>query len=189
MQTDDELVKEILAGSKSAAEVLINRHYQAIFAYIYRKIGGDKELAKDLTQEIFIKVMKSIKTYNERGKFKHWLLTIAVNYCRDYYRSSQFKHSNTDELDTDITDPQGNVLSLLERNMKRKQVRDAIEELPDYQKEVILLKFFHELKIREIAEMTNSKEATVKSRLKQGLMKLRTYFEGSEEDVEAKSRF
>ena len=90
MPTDDELVEEILNGSKAAMDVLVRRHYKNIFSYVYRKTGN-YHLAYDLTQEIFIKMMKSIKNYKQQGKFSSWLLKIAVNHCRDYYKSSDFR--------------------------------------------------------------------------------------------------
>ena len=77
LPTDDELVEEILNGSKAAMDVLVRRHYKNIFSYVYRKTGN-YHLAYDLTQEIFIKMMKSIKNYKQQGKFSSWLLKIAV---------------------------------------------------------------------------------------------------------------
>ncbi|MDQ0253560.1 DNA-directed RNA polymerase specialized sigma24 family protein [Evansella vedderi] len=84
---DEELIEEIKNGSQAAMEVLIKKQYKTIFAYVYRKVG-DYHLAYDMTQEVFIKMMKSINEYKGGGKFQHWLLKIAVNHCRDYFRSS-----------------------------------------------------------------------------------------------------
>lgn len=181
MPTDQELIDEIKSGSQAAMEVLVKRHYKNIFAYIYRKLG-DYHLSYDLTQDVFIKMLKSINNYKPRGEFKHWLLTIAVNQCRDYFRSSKFKEkSQEQELGDWIKDERENVWDLISKKVDSERIRNALQQLPDYQQEAIILRFYHDLKIKEIASITNSKESTVKSRLKQGTDKLRRILEGGEE--------
>jgi len=188
MATDEELVEEILAGSQAAMEVLVKRHYKTVFAYVYRKLG-DYHKAYDLTQEIFIKMMKHIDSYSEKGKFKNWLLTIAVNSCRDYYRSKSFREAKSEvELKTNLLDDKNNVADFFDKKVQREEIRVAIEGLPEYQKEVVLLRFYHDLKIKEIAKATDSKEATVKSRLRQGLTKLGSILKRGEDHVQAKNR-
>jgi RNA polymerase sigma-70 factor (ECF subfamily) len=134
MVRDDELVYEILKGSQASMEVLVKRYYKPIFAYVYRNIG-DYHMAYDIAQEIFIKMMKYIKNYREQGKFKSWLFRIAYNTCSDYYRSSSYKRSKTEEcLDEDAADNGAGVLDLLERDLERQRVRDAVLKLPEYQR-------------------------------------------------------
>lgn len=182
MPTDEELIVEINQGSQAAMEVLVKKHYKSIFAYIYRKIG-DYHLAYDMTQEVFLKMMKSIHTYEKQGKFSHWLLTIAVNHCRDYFRSNSYKKKREEqELVVQVQDEQQNVWDLLSRKIDRERVKEAIYDLPDYQRESIILKFYHGLKIREIAHVTQCKEATVKSRLKQGIDKLSIKLKGGKKN-------
>ncbi|HHU20040.1 MAG TPA: RNA polymerase sigma factor [Bacilli bacterium] len=173
MPTDEELIDEIQLGSQAAMEVLVKRHYQYIFAYVYRKVG-DYHLAYDLTQEVFVKMMKALKRYRGKNKFKHWLLKIAVNHCRDYFRSRAFKHKEKEgELAPKLIDQKSNVWDLISKKINSEEVKAALEQLPEYQKETIILRYYHDLKIKEIAEVTDSKEATVKSRLRQGQAKLK----------------
>lgn len=189
LPTDDELVEEILNGSKAAMDVLVRRHYKNIFSYVYRKTGN-YHLAYDLTQEIFIKMMKSIKNYKQQGKFSSWLLKIAVNHCRDYYRSSDFrKEGQRTELPGDLAQDNSNVWDIFQRKQQRKEVRESINALPEYQRETIILRFYHDLKIKEIALITGSKEPTVKSRLRQGLEKLKNMLNGGEQCERTGSRF
>lgn len=189
LPTDDELVEEILNGSKTAMDVLVRRHYKNIFSYVYRKTGN-YHLAYDLTQEIFIKMMKSIKNYKQQGKFSSWLLKIAVNHCRDYYRSSDFrKEGQRTELPGDLAQDNSNVWDIFQRKQQRKEVRESINALPEYQRETIILRFYHDLKIKEIALITGSKEPTVKSRLRQGLEKLKNMLNGGEQCERTGSRF
>ncbi|MDP5274142.1 RNA polymerase sigma factor [Chengkuizengella axinellae] len=175
MATDHELIQEIQGGSDAATEVLVKKYYNIIYAFIYRKTG-DKHLAYDLTQEVFIKMMKNIPSYStKKGNFKSWLFTIAVNHCRDYFKSKSFRTaSKIDELDDQIPSDSRDIHYIFENKEKRKEIKQAIDELPDYQKEAILLKYYHDLKIKEIAKITDANESTVKSRLKQGLSKLKS---------------
>lgn len=168
-------------------EVLVKRHYKNIFAYIYRKVG-DYHLAYDLTQETFVKMMKAIDNYKPYGKFSNWLLTIAVNQCRDYFRSSKYKQQdNEQEFHEWIPDEKENIAQLLNKKVESERVRIALQQLPDYQREAIILQYYHDLKIKEIAKITHSKEATVKSRLRQGIQKLQILFrEENENDYETK---
>ena len=185
MITDEQLVQEILEGNEPAMEILTKRYYKIIFAYVYRTVG-EYHNAYDLTQEVFIKMMKGLSKYKEAQKFKSWLFTIAVNTCKDYYRSSETKIIKEDILDENIArglvDEKSNVISIVNKNIRTKIIKEALEELPEYQKEALILKYYHDLKTSEIAEITKNKEATVKSRLRQGIGKLRKIL-GGEEDV------
>lgn len=184
MPTDEELIDEIKSGSQAAMEVLVMRHYKAIFAYIYRRLG-DYHLAYDLTQEVFIKMMKAIPTYRSKGKFKNWLLTIATNQCRDYFRSKGFREKEQEQsVINPIADEKGQVWDLLSKKVEREKVRNAISRLPAFQSEAIILRFYHDLKISEIAVITGAKESTVKSRLHQAGHKLKLYLEGEDLDEE-----
>ena len=90
-QTDEKLIKEILKGNESAMEILVKRYYDLVHSYIYR-ITSDYNIAYDITQEVFIKMMKNIEKYNlENGKFQNWLLKIAVNTTKDYFKSKTYK--------------------------------------------------------------------------------------------------
>lgn len=178
MPTDEELLDEIKLGSQAAMEVLVKKHYKYIFAYVYRKVD-DYHLAYDLTQEVFVKMMKALHQYKEKDKFKHWLLKIAVNHCRDYFRSRSFKQKEKEgELAPKIVDQKNNVWDLISKKENSESVKAALEQLPEYQKEAIILRFYHDLKINEIASMTDSKESTVKSRLRQGQVKLKKLLKG-----------
>lgn len=182
LPTDQELIYEIKNGSQAAMEVLVKRHYKNIFAYIYRKVG-DYHLAYDLTQETFIKMMKSIDNYKPFGKFQNWLLTIAVNQCRDYFRSSHFKQKgNEQEYKDSVKDDKGNISHLLSQKVESEDVRKALQQLPEFQRETIILRYYHDLKIKEIALVTDTNESTVKSRLRQGIQKLTILFREENDD-------
>ena len=107
------------------------------------------------------------------GKFQNYLLTIAANTCNNY--SKKAKPTYTDLNALDIIDDTNDTLEKVIENENKIEVRRALHSLPDYQKEVIILRFYHNLKIREIAKITKSNIPTVKSRLRQGLQKIERY--------------
>ena len=180
--TDYELITEIKKGILSSREILVSRHYKLVYSFLYRMVG-DKELAKDLTQETFIKLLKNIDKYQPSSDFKSWLLTIASNYAKDYLKSKAHKdRQHTYELTNLNHRSEKGVSSIFEKNERRKEIKRALDGLPSYQREAILLKYFNEMKISEIAAVTNTSVPTVKSRLKQGLGKLKTLLERGEQN-------
>lgn len=182
MPTDEELIAEILQGSQAAMEVLVKRNYKAVFACIYRMLG-DYHSALDLTQEVFIKVLKSLPSYRESSRFEHWVIRIAVNCCRDYFRSRQYSEQrNVIELDENRAG--ANVCSLVEKSLTRQEIKSAVLSLPEEQRETVILYFYSGYKIREISDLTHTKEATVKSRLHQAINKLKKILTGGERYAE-----
>jgi RNA polymerase sigma factor (sigma-70 family) len=180
LQSDEELIAEIRRGIRSAMEVLIRRYYKLVFGIVYRKTG-DYHMACDLTQEVFIKVAKSVSSYTGEGKFKSWLTTITYHHCADHFRSaSHTRKKNEIGIQPEIVDESMNVYRLLERNDERKAIRNALMDLPDYQRDTIVFSYFEGMKIREIAELMQCTESTVKSRLFQGLTKLRKMVKGGD---------
>lgn len=188
MLTDEELIEEIKNGSQAAMEVLVRKHYKRIFAYIYRTVG-DYHIAYDLTQEVFVKMMQSLHLYQRKGRFANWLITIAVNHCRDFFGSRLYKQASDEkELQPYVSNKRDNVWNLLSKKWESEQVRQAIQQLPTFQREPIILRFYHDYKMKEIAKITKSNESTVKSRIRQGTNKLKRILEkrGVEDDFKEK---
>jgi RNA polymerase sigma factor (sigma-70 family) len=171
LPTDEELIWEIQSGSQAAMEVLVKRYYKTVFGFLYRKIG-DYHTAYDLTQEVFIRVMKSLASYQEDGKFEHWLMTVSIHCCHDYFRSREYaEKAHVVEYDDRYEEP--NVSNLLEKSLRHQEVKAAILSLPEEQRDAVILYYYNGYKIREISKLTNAKEATVKSRMRQALIKLK----------------
>lgn len=171
--TDKELIDEIKSGSKAAIEILIRRYYNEIYGFIYRRTQ-QQSLSYDLTQEVFVKVAKSISSFKGECKFRSWLITIALNQIRDYMRSnkSDFVNLESEWIEQTVTDKRDNVTYLYEKKEEAQEIRIALKQLPDFQSEAIILKYFHGYTYKEISEITNVTESTVKSRVFQGLKKL-----------------
>lgn len=191
LESDEELVEEARQGGAAALDALIRRHYRLVFAYMYRNVG-DYHTAYDLTQEALLKAARAIPSLARSDRFRPWLLRIALNTCRDYVRTNGYKAMRRaleyrEELGdggggsegTGFTSPAPQTAGdAIEALAEREQVAELLNGLPSYQREALVLRFYHELKIKEIAELTGAGEPTVKARLKQGLAKLRRRLEG-----------
>lgn len=164
---DSELIKRIKQGETELLDVLIESHYDGIYRFCYYKIG-DREAAYDCTQETFLNLLRYLDTYVEQKKFKAYLYRIAGNVCTDWFRKNSAQFAGEELLDTIAWD---------DPELKRVELSDevlrALQVLSPAQKDVIILHFFYDFKLREIAQITNVPMSTVKSRMKQGMDKLK----------------
>ena len=167
------LIKKITSGDTDALEILVRTSYQSIYLFCCRRLNGDPDTAADITQDVFLKLLENIQSVRKIGKFQNYLLTIAVNTCNNYTKKAKPLYMDLETLE-DIEDTD-NAFEKIELNELKAQIQYAINTLPDYQKEVIILRFYYDLKIREIATITKASVSTVKSRLQQGIKKLERY--------------
>ena len=175
------LIRRIQNGDPEAFETLVRKHYQNIYQFCVRRCNGDTALAADLTQDTFLKLIEHIQQYRLTGKFINFLLTIAVNTCNNH-----FKKKSPDMVDMDTLSAVPSNLNISEEVLRQedaKIIQQAIDRLPDMQKEVVILRFYHDRKLKEIAAITGVSLPTAKSRLKQGLDKLKRYLD--KEDFKA----
>lgn len=176
--TDEELVKEIINGNKCSMEVLVKRHYRLVFSAIYRNVG-EYHISLDLAQETFIKVIRGIKTFDcNKGNFKNWILRIAMNICNDFFKSAYVKNNILQNQVSESDQESENVINIVEKSDERRMVKEAIMTLPNSQREALILKYYHDLTIKEISFVTETNESTVKSRLKLGVDRLKKLFGG-----------
>lgn len=175
------LIRRIQNGDPEAFETLVRKYYQNIYQFCVRRCNGDTALAADLTQDTFLKLIEHIQQYRLTGKFMNFLLTIAVNTCNNH-----FKKKAPDIVDMDTLSAVPSNLNISEEVLRQedaKIIQQAIDRLPDMQKEVVILRFYHDRKLKEIAAITGVSLPTAKSRLKQGLDKLKRYLD--KEDFKA----
>lgn len=168
-ENDATLIKAILYGEEEAMETLVHRYYDEIFYYIYR-LGSPYEEAKDITQEVFIVMLKALSTYQEQGNFKAWLYKIAYNRAMNSFRQNKqsisfsVEHENL-MIESDISD----------QIVKQSMVKELLNSLPKKQRNTLILKYFHGFTAKEIAKITGTSVPTVKSRLLQGLQKMKKH--------------
>lgn len=180
--SDQELVEQYLAGNELALERLILRHKDKVYTALFIMLK-DEYLAEDFFQETFIKALETLRAgkYNEEGKFGPWVARIAYNMCIDYFRKVKrrptivtgdgadvFKYLKFEET------PQEEFLKLEQFEGKLK---DLIEQLPEEQKEVVILRHFFNFSFKEVAEYTKTPLNTCLGRMRYALINLRKMME------------
>lgn len=177
--TDRDLIRLYMSGNEQAFETLLNRHKAKIYSSIYVFVR-DTDLANDIFQETFIKIIDTFRgsKYNEEGKFLQWALRIAYNLCVDYFRKNKRRPTvvtSTDEFDVFafIKDNEGNEEDNMIRNQTHGKIRQLIDALPIEQREVIVLRHYVDLSFKEIAELTGVSINTALGRMRYALINIR----------------
>jgi len=176
--SDQDLIGKYLSGQEPALEVLIRRHKNRVFAYILM-IVKDKDLAEDIFQDTFIKVINTFRsgTYKEEGKFIQWVMRIAHNLIIDYFRKAKRIPiiENNDEYDIfdKVRIPIESVEDTLITEQIHKDVKKLIDYLPNEQKEVLVMRHYHDMSFKDIAETTNVSINTALGRMRYALINLR----------------
>jgi len=177
-KTDHELIRLFMDGNSQALEALVLRHKDKIFTSILFLVK-DKHLAEDLFQDVFIRIIDTIRggRYSDEGKFLPWAMRIAHNLCVDHFR----KVKRTPTIKSDENNDIFEVLNVSEESsetkmMKRQShelVREMLERLPAEQREVIVLRHYGDMSFKEIASLTNCSINTALGRMRYGLTALR----------------
>ena len=185
--SDNELVKLYMNGNEDSLSVLITRHKRRIFSYLYL-ITRNKELTEDIFQETFFKVILTLKKgqYNEEGKFLPWTLRIAKNLMIDHFRRIKKMPSissvtNDEGEKVDIFDIIPEQCSESRDKVETKQfkmaIRNIVGELPQDQKEVVIMRTYYDMSFKEIAEITNVSINTSLGRMRYALINLKKMME------------
>lgn len=175
--SDTQLINVFQSGDVNALEVLIHRYKDKIYTSILFLVK-DKYLAEDLFQEVFIKVIDTLRgnRYNEEGKFLPWALRIAHNLCVDYFRKIKRTHFVASD-ERDVFESIGAIGDAADSKLVQSQTHDKIRRmldlLPEEQREVIVLRHFAGMSFKEIADVTNSSINTALGRMRYGLINLR----------------
>lgn len=179
---DSKLVSDYIHGNEYALEILIKRHQQRLFSFIYSKVK-DRDITEDIFQDTFIKVIRTLKkgNYNEEGKFLPWVVRISHNLVIDHFRKSNRmpKFRNTDEFD--IFSVLGDDVLNAEKKIIKEQihtnVRELINELPEEQKQVLVMRMYNDMSFNEISENTGVSINTALGRMRYALINLRKLIE------------
>ncbi|RKD88442.1 RNA polymerase sigma factor [Mangrovibacterium diazotrophicum] len=183
VENDNMLVLNFIAGDQSAIETLIQRHKNRVYTYIFL-IVKNQALAEDIFQDTFIKVIRSLKTgkYTENGKFISWVLRISHNLIIDHFRKERLLNTvSNEDSDFDLF----NSSKFSDENIEEKlvfeqitsDIRRLIDELPDDQRQVIIMRHYLGLSFKEIAERTDVSINTALGRMRYALINLRKIIE------------
>ena len=175
---DSELIAQYRNGSEPAFDLLVDRYQRKIYTTIFL-IVKDQEIAEDLLQDVFVKVLNTINSdkYNEEGKFQPWVMRIAHNLANDYFRKAKRYPTILMEDGSNIF----NSLKFSEETIEDRKVRDEgidlvkrlIEELPETQKEVLIMRYYVDMSFQEIADQTGVSINTALGRMRYALINLR----------------
>lgn len=176
---DQELVQAYIQGDQAAIESLINRHRSKVYTYILLTIKN-QQLAEDLFQETFIKVIQSLRAgkYRDNGRFLSWVIRIAHNLIIDHFRKEKQMNSvSNDDTEVDLFNSKklsdDNIEELIISSQIKTEIRILINELPDDQREVVLLRHYGGLSFKEIADQTDVSINTALGRMRYALINLR----------------
>src|SRR5579862_2280094 len=151
----DTLIKQCLKGEQAAWEQIVRQYWRKVFNVAYKFVGKHDE-AEDLTQDIFLKIFKSLDTFDRRANFQTWLISISRNLCIDHYRSVR-KERETIDRDVDASDlsPQSHEpgpVAALEQHDRVQLLKQAMAELPATLRTAVLMRDIQELSYQEIAD-------------------------------------
>ena len=169
-----KLILQIKNKNQDALEEIITEMYPQVYAFLYRKMN-QSDRAKDITQEVFIRFVENIDDYHEEGKLRNYLFQIGINLANNY---KSLKYMDDQELDesrlADIDDPHSIAMKAANDDL----MMHYIGQLNHISREIIIMRYYHELKFKDIARILKIPESTAKSRHRQALMKLKEMMKG-----------
>ena len=171
---DGELIKQIRNGDISDLDKIIENYYNDIYLFLYRKLS-DCEAAQDVTQIVFMKFAANFSQYNEQGKLRNYLFKLAVNAGNDWFRRKIdfISLDEIQEIESNVSTPEAITVN---RDIA-DEVKCALCKLPVFQRDVIILRFYHDLSFKDIARITGCGLSSTKSRYRQGMEKLKSLLE------------
>ena len=177
--TDDMLVALYLEGNNSAFDILLNRHQDRLFNYIYFLVRS-REVAEDIFQETFVKAITTLQQgrYQNDGKFAAWVTRIAHNLVIDQFRIERNENAiSNDEVEFDLLNDaklsEGTIENRMVNEQVLKDVRALIDELPDCQREVVFMRYYQDLSFKEISEISGVSINTALGRMRYAVLNMR----------------
>ena len=177
--TDDMLVALYLEGNNSAFDILLNRHQDRLFNYIYFLVRS-REVAEDIFQETFVKAITTLQQgrYQNDGKFAAWVTRIAHNLVIDQFRVERNENAiSNDEVEFDLLNDaklaEGTIENRMVNEQVLKDVRALIDELPDCQREVVFMRYYQDLSFKEISDITGVSINTALGRMRYAVLNMR----------------
>jgi RNA polymerase sigma-70 factor (ECF subfamily) len=180
--SDAFLVSAYINGNEKALSELIERHKQRIYSFIYSKVS-DRDITEDIFQDTFIKVIKTLKrgAYKEEGKFLPWVMRISHNLIIDHFRKNnrmpKFANNGDFNIFSVLSDDDLNAERKIIKGQVEDDLRRLIQELPEDQKEVLVMRLYKDMSFKEISEQTGVSINTALGRMRYALINLRKVIE------------
>ena len=171
----EALIQRCLQGDQLAWDAIVQQYRRKVFNVAYKFVGRHEE-AEDLTQDIFIKIFKSLGTFDRRANFQTWLISVSRNLCIDHYRSVRQERQTIDrQVDPNELSPASHEpgpIAAIEQQDRVVLLREALAALPESLRKAVLMRDIQELTYQEIADRLHLPEGTVKSRINRGRTEL-----------------
>jgi RNA polymerase sigma-70 factor (ECF subfamily) len=173
--TVETLIQRCLQGDQRAWDLIVRQYWRKVFNVAYKFVGKHDE-AEDLTQDIFLKIFKSLDSFDRRANFQTWLISVSRNLCIDHYRSVRKERDTIDRgidaADLSPASTDAGPIAALEQRDRVVLLRQALAALPETLRTAVLLRDIQELSYQEIADQLRLPEGTVKSRINRGRTEL-----------------
>ncbi|MFK7776423.1 MAG: sigma-70 family RNA polymerase sigma factor [Saprospiraceae bacterium] len=182
---DQQLIFSYLEGNEKAFEVLLTRHKAKIYTQIYLFVK-DTALAEDIFQEVFIKIIDTLRKgkYNHEGKFLQWALRISYNMCVDNFRRTKRRPKVSQTETFDIFDVlksgDDNAEDTIMKSQTHQKIRSLVDALPPEQREVVILRHYADMSFKEISQLTRVSINTALGRMRYALINIRKMIEERE---------
>lgn len=165
--TDEELMIAVSKGDKRAFDEIYARYSGPLLGYFIRMLWKDREKGEDFVHDIFAKIIKKPELFDPTRKFKTWVYSVANNMCKNEYKKQEVRKNTSNGLDTHyaVSDVNANVLSEVQDSLFRDEFEQSLEDLDEKHRGVFKLRHIEGLSIKEISEVLEISEGTVKSRL------------------------
>lgn len=171
---EKEIIKKLQAGDEHEVEHIVKENYPFVYSYLYRRCGN-QDLAKELTQETFYKFFQNIHSYEPKGKLLNYLYRIALHLFYDETRKRKFY--TDEEIDfNQLRDDKESVQETINRKQKIKDVREILKKLPSQHQDILIFRFYQELKFKDISTITGLPVSTLKSRYQAALKLVEQYW-------------
>ncbi|TCS96783.1 RNA polymerase sigma factor [Hazenella coriacea] len=172
MLSDEQLVEAMAEGNQAAFEAFVHRYHRLLVGSVERMLQ-DPNKAEDVVQEVFIRLIRQLQQGKIPHRVKPWMYRVAINLCRDYWKSASYR-SEQQRLDLPERREQSpSVIEIYEHQETRKEVLSSLSKLTQREREIIILRFYQELKLQEIAEVLSLTLSTTKTHLYKALKKLK----------------
>jgi RNA polymerase sigma-70 factor (ECF subfamily) len=171
----ETVIQQCLRGDQSAWDLIVRQYWRKVFNVAYKFVGRHDE-AEDLAQDIFLKVFRSLDSFDRRANFQTWLISVSRNLCIDHYRSVR-KERETINRDVDASElspasPDEGPIAAMEQRDRVMLLRQALAALPESLRTAVLMRDIQERSYQEIADVLHLPEGTVKSRINRGRTEL-----------------
>jgi RNA polymerase sigma-70 factor (ECF subfamily) len=176
-----DTLRRVRERDAEAMNEFFDAYYDRVFAYVSHNIGGG-EIAEDLTQEVFLRLHRSLERLDPKRDPSAWVFTLAINLVRDYWRSREHRHRHSRmDLDALGAHPEGRVEGdahdKLEKQEREALLRRAMMELNEQDRQLIVMRSFEEFSTEELAKLFKTKTGAIRQRFSRALKRLGTHYE------------